>query len=93
MVSILNPKIAIFFLAFLPQFLVPEGGSVSLQFLLLGLLYVVLAFFTDGAYALFASSIRRFVSREIMLGALPNYARGFVYLGLGVSLALAERKA
>ena len=92
LVSVLNPKIAIFFLAFLPQFLTPERGSIQHQFLLLGLLYVVLALCTDGAYALFASSIRRFLSRKLMLGALPKYASGFVYLGLGLSLALADRR-
>ena len=92
LVSVLNPKIAIFLLAFLPQFLMPERGSIQHQFLLLGLLYVVLALCTDGAYALFASSIRRFLSRQLMLGALPKYTSGFVYLGLGLSLALAYRR-
>jgi threonine/homoserine/homoserine lactone efflux protein len=93
MVSVLNPKIAVFFLAFLPQFLMPERGSVPYQFLLLGLIYVVLALFTDGAYALFASSSRRFLNKQLMLGTLPKYASGFVYIGLGVSLTLADRRA
>jgi len=92
-VSVLNPKIAVFFLAFLPQFIVPNQGTISHQFLLLGLLYVALAIFTDGAYALFASSIRRIPNRQLMLGALPKYASGLIYLGLGVSLAFADRKA
>ncbi len=93
MVSVLNPKIAVFFLAFLPQFIVPEQGTVSHQFLVLGLLYVALAICTDGAYALFASSIRRLLNRQLMLGALPKYASGLIYLGMGVSLAFADRKA
>ena len=92
MVSVLNPKIAVFFLAFLPQFIVPEQGTISHRFLLLGLLYVALAICTDGAYALFASSIRRLLSRQLMLGALPKYASGLIYLGMGVSLAFADRK-
>lgn len=92
MVSVLNPKIAVFFLAFLPQFVVPDQGTIPHQFLLLGLLYVALAICTDGAYALFASSIGRLINRQLMLGALPKYASGFIYLGLGVSLALADRK-
>ena len=50
-VSVLNPKIAVFFLAFLPQFVEPNRGSVPQQVLVLGLLYVALALFTDGAYA------------------------------------------
>jgi threonine/homoserine/homoserine lactone efflux protein len=93
MVSILNPKIAVFFLAFLPQFIVPDRGTIPHQFLLLGLLYVALAICTDGAYALFAASVRRLLNRQLMLGALPKYVSGIIYLGLGVSLAFAERKA
>jgi len=91
-VSVFNPKIAIFFLAFLPQFIAPGQGTISHQFLLLGLLYVALAFCTDGAYALLASNIRRFLSRQLMLGAFSKYASGIIYTGLGVSLALADRK-
>ncbi len=93
MISVLNPKIAVFFLAFLPQFIVPDQGTISHQFLLLGLLYVVLAICTDGSYAFFASSFRRLLNRQLVLGALPKYASGLIYLGLGVSLAFADRKA
>ena len=92
MVSILNPKIAVFFLAFLPQFMAPEQGSISIQFMRLGLLYVALAICTDGAYALFASSLRSFLNRRLMLGPLPRYASGFIYLGMGLSLAFSDRK-
>jgi threonine/homoserine/homoserine lactone efflux protein len=93
MVSILNPKIAVFFLAFLPQFLTPEHGSISTQFMRLGLLYVALAICTDCAYALFASSLRNVLKRRLLLGPLPRYVSGFIYLGMGVSLAFADRKA
>jgi threonine/homoserine/homoserine lactone efflux protein len=50
-VSIFNPKIAMFFLAFLPQFVDPAGAPVTQQVLFLGLLYVALALITDGTYA------------------------------------------
>jgi threonine/homoserine/homoserine lactone efflux protein len=93
MVSILNPKIAVFFLAFLPQFMIPEQGSISTQFMRLGLLYVALAICTDGAYALFASSLRNVLKRRFLQGPLPGYVSGFIYLGMGVSLAFADRKA
>jgi threonine/homoserine/homoserine lactone efflux protein len=92
LVSILNPKIAVFFLAFLPQFLAPEQGSISTQFMWLGLIYVALAICTDGAYALFASSLRQFLNKRLVLGPFPRYASGFIYLGMGVSLAFADRK-
>lgn len=92
-VSVLNPKIAVFFLAFLPQFISLERGPLSSQFFFLGLLYVGLAICTDGAYAVFASRLRDFLDRRFMLGPVPRFTSGFVYLGLGASLALADRKA
>jgi threonine/homoserine/homoserine lactone efflux protein len=92
-ISVLNPKIAIFFLAFLPQFVVQEQGAISYQFMLLGLLYVTLAICTDGAYAIFASSLRHFLNSRLIRGPMAKYVSGVIYIGLGVSLALADRKA
>lgn len=89
LVSIFNPKIAVFFLAFLPQFVAPSRGPVPRQVLMLGLLYVALALCTDGAYALLAGRLRHWLRGHMMQGPLPRYASGAVYLGLGVSAALA----
>ena len=79
-VSVLNPKIAILFLAFLPQFVDSSQGSVAQQILLLGLFYVLLALFTDGACAILAGSVKRWIGGKIMQGPLPRYASGMVYL-------------
>lgn len=92
-VSVLNPKIAVFFLAFLPQFVDPGHAAATQQILLLGLLYAVLAVLTDGTYALLAGSLRRWLRGRIMRGPLPRYLSGSVYLGLGIQAALAERPA
>ena len=91
-VSVLNPKIAVFFLAFLPQFVAPGRGPIPQQFMSLGLLYVALALFTDGAYALLAASIRRLVSGKVVLGPFPQYASGIIFVGLGIGLALTDRR-
>lgn len=91
-VSVLNPKIAVFFLAFLPQFVDASRGPVPRQVLLLGLLYVALALVTDSAYALLAGSLRRWIGGRAMQGPLPRYASGVLYLGLGVSTALTGRR-
>lgn len=91
-VSLLNPKIAVFFLAFLPQFVDPERGPVAPQILFLGILYVCLALFTDGAYALLAGRLRGWLGKRFIRGPAPQYASGVVYLGLGVATALAERR-
>ena len=91
-VSVFNPKIAVFFLAYLPQFVDPGRGPVAQQVLLLGLIYVGLAVITDGAYALMAGSLRHWLSGRILQGPLPRYLTGGVYLGLGVNAALAGRQ-
>jgi threonine/homoserine/homoserine lactone efflux protein len=90
-VSVLNPKIAVFFLAFLPQFVEPSQGSVPQQVLFLGLLYVTLALVTDSGYAFLAARLRRWLGGRVIQGPLPRYASGVVYIGLGVSTALADR--
>jgi threonine/homoserine/homoserine lactone efflux protein len=91
-VSVLNPKIAVFFLAFLPQFVVPTKGSVPNQVLILGLLYVALALVTDSSYAVLAGYFRRVLGNRVIQGPLPRYGTGCVYLGLGVGTALADRQ-
>ena len=91
-VSVFNPKIAVFFLAFLPQFVEPSRGPIPQQVFLLGLIYVGLALITDSAYALMAGSLRHWLSGRVMQGPLPRYLSGSLYLGLGVGAALTERR-
>jgi len=91
-VSVFNPKIAMFFLAFLPQFVDPGQGPVAGQVFLLGLLYVVLALLTDGAYALLAGHMGRWVGGRVIQGPLPRYLCGGLYLGLGLNTALTGRQ-
>ena len=91
-VSLFNPKIGVFFLAFLPQFVDPAGAPVAQQVLFLGLLYVGLALITDGMYVLVASSVRGWIGPDTMRGRLPQYATGAIYIGLGLSTALSGRR-
>lgn len=90
-VSVLNPKIALFFLAFLPQFVRPDGAPASVQLLVLGGIYVALAIVTDGLYALLASRARAWLGRGLK-GPWPRYVSGGVYIGLGVTTALGGRR-
>ncbi|MGB7847331.1 MAG: LysE family translocator [Candidatus Acidiferrum sp.] len=92
LVSVFNPKIAAFFLAFLPQFVDPGRGPTPQQALLLGLIYIGLALITDSAYALLASSLRHWFGGRVMQGPLPRYLSGSLYLGLGLSAALTGRR-
>lgn len=91
-VSIFNPKIALFFIAFLPQFISPDAASLSQQILLLGLLYVALALITDSAYVFLSGYLRHWLGNRIIAGPLPQYARGLTFLGLGISTAVIDRR-
>lgn len=90
-VSVLNPKIAVFFLAFLPQFVDPSRGPVAQQVLFLGLLYVALALLTDSVYAVLAGRLRSWLSSRVARSRAPQTASGVVYIGLGVSTAFADQ--
>jgi threonine/homoserine/homoserine lactone efflux protein len=87
-VSIFNPKLALFFFAFLPQFVDPTHGAVTVQMLFLGLTFVVLAALSDGAWALLSSSLGRWLKRNPRFASRQKYVSGSVYVGLGVTAAL-----
>ena len=88
-VNILNPKTALFFLAFLPQFVDVRRPDVTTQLLVLGGLFVLLAVASDIAYVLVASSLRSFLATHTGLLRAQRYVAGTVYLGLGLSAAFA----
>jgi threonine/homoserine/homoserine lactone efflux protein len=87
-VSVLNPKLALFFFAFLPQFVDASRGDVALQMLGLGLLFVALAACSDGVYAMLSSSLGRWLQRNPRFASRQKYVTGSVYVGLGVTAAL-----
>jgi threonine/homoserine/homoserine lactone efflux protein len=91
-VSVFNPKVAIFFLAFLPQFVEPDAGSVSTQFLVLGLTFSGLALIIDGAFALLSDLLRNRLKPEILSGRATRVFSGVVFIGLGIVTALTGRR-
>lgn len=88
-VNLLNPKTALFFSAFLPQFVNPADGNLALQILVLGGIFVSLEIIHDGSYAVLASSIafRLRGNRQFRVGR--RYFTGLIYMGLGASTALS----
>ena len=88
LVNVLNPKTALFFLAFLPQFIDPERGSVAGQTLILGGLLIALGACNDIVYALLAGSMGAWLKRSRRIRAAERRVTGSVYLGLGVVTAL-----
>ena len=88
-VAVLNPKTALFFLAFLPQFVTPALGHATGQMLVLGGTFVLLAAVSDGAYALLASTAGRWLWRHPQFVRGERYVSGTVYIGLGAFAALS----
>lgn len=91
-VNVFNPKPALFFLAFLPQFVTPGGAPVQMQLAVLGLLLVGLGLVTDASYALLAGTARRFLVGRPRVWRAQRAVSGTVYLGLGLSAALTGRR-
>jgi threonine/homoserine/homoserine lactone efflux protein len=87
-VATLNPKTALFFLAFLPQFVDASNGSVSLQFLFLGFLFVAMAVTTDSLYALLSGAAGGLLRRSVWFLRFQRYVAGTIYIGLGLAAAL-----
>ncbi|MFL6039366.1 MAG: LysE family translocator [Gaiellaceae bacterium] len=87
-VNVLNPKTALFFLAFLPQFIDADRGGVWSQALVLGLVFVTLGLVSDSLYALAAGSVGSLLRRR-RRGL--RYGSGVVYVGLGAVAAFAKR--
>jgi threonine/homoserine/homoserine lactone efflux protein len=87
----LNPKVALFFLAFLPQFVRPERGHVMLQFVVLGLVFSLLALLGDSTVALAAGRLSQALRRHPGWAAWRERAVGTVLVGLGLRLAFARR--
>ena len=90
-VALLNPKTALFFLAFVPQFVNVSRGGVWEQTLLLGLTLVALGICTDSIYALLAGTVGNWLKRRSSLQKRQRYISGGIYLALGVVSALSGR--
>jgi threonine/homoserine/homoserine lactone efflux protein len=88
-VNVLNPKTALFFLAFLPQFVDVAKGAIALHILVLGAIFVALGVVSDGLYALLAGTAGGWLRRDGRILRAERYVTGGVFVGLGVTAALA----
>jgi threonine/homoserine/homoserine lactone efflux protein len=89
--EMLNPKTALFFLAFLPQFVQPENGSVALQLAALGVVFVLLGLLSTVAFAFGAGRLGDFLRRNPTVLKWQGKAVGSIYCALGFHIALQER--
>ena len=88
-VNLLNPKTALFFFAFLPQFVDLGRGHVAMQITLLGLIFVVLGFFTDSSWALLAGTAGGWLKRSRGYLRFERYGSGILFIGLGLVAAFS----
>jgi threonine/homoserine/homoserine lactone efflux protein len=89
--ELLNPKTALFFLAFLPQFVRPGDGAVVLQLALLGLVFSAMSAAYTAVIALAAAPLGRWLGQHRRIGRWQGRIVGTIFLGLGIRLAFQER--
>ncbi|MEO1161157.1 MAG: LysE family translocator [Pseudomonadota bacterium] len=91
LVNLLNPKVIVFTLAFLPQFVDPERGSTVLQFLLLGLVLNITGTTVNGFVGIGAGSVRGLLAGNRWIAGTLGYVSSAVFLGLAAKLAFDRR--
>ncbi|MCR9235548.1 MAG: LysE family translocator [Alphaproteobacteria bacterium] len=89
--ELLNPKTALFFLAFLPQFVKPENGAVIFQLSILGVLFAFIGLFSTVVFAVSAGSLGNFLRRNPKVLKWQGKIVGSIYCALGIRIALQER--
>lgn len=88
LVNVLNPKLALFFFAFLPQFVDRSRGAVPVQVATFGIVFVLLGLCTDASYALVAGTVGPWLRGHARLLRGERYVVGTTFIGLGVAAAL-----
>jgi threonine/homoserine/homoserine lactone efflux protein len=89
-VNVLNPKTALFFFAFLPQFVDIDAGKVGAQIAVLGVIFVVLGLASDGVYALVAGTLGERLRGSERVLRIQRYVSGTVFVGLGLATAVSS---
>jgi threonine/homoserine/homoserine lactone efflux protein len=88
--NMLNPKVTLFFLAFLPQFVNTAAGHVEWQMALLGVLFMVVTIVVFGAVAIFSGWIGAWVRKKPVIGERLNVFAGLTFIALGIRVALPD---
>ena len=89
--NLTNPKVSIFFLAFLPQFADPVRGPISLQMISLGGIFIIATILVFGAIALIGGTLGEWLNRSESAQRIMNWTAGTIFIGLALKLVTAER--
>ncbi len=90
--NVLNPKVALFFLVFLPQFVNPDSGHITLQMMELGLIFSLFGVMFLSVLAIFAGSIGNWLAQRAGVAGILHWLTGVILIGLGLRLAFVQRK-
>ncbi len=93
LVNLLNPKTALFFLAFLPQFVDPARGHVTLQILQLGILFAAMGWCSDSTYALIAGTVAESIRGSLRLRRIQRNVSGGGLIALGLASAFSGARS
>ena len=89
--NVLNPKVSLFFLALLPQFINPAVGQVSLQMFILGVVFLIQAFILFSLFSIFAGTLRNWLIGKPVIAKRMNKIQGVLFVLIGLKIAFSER--
>lgn len=89
--NVLNPKISLFFLAFLPQFVNQESGNVSIQMLVLGVVFLIQTLVLFILISIFAGKVGSFLRRNPSFSKKINYIQGSLFTLIGLKIAFTQK--